>query len=85
MKAHMNNVRREAEQLDLLAWLIGSYAAHAYHEPKKYPTRPRYIRADTENNKMSDDEMKRFMQKLSTDQKDVKKNGSDAGRTGNKI
>jgi len=28
------------QRLDAVAWMAGSYAAHAYHEPKRYPKKP---------------------------------------------
>ncbi len=40
IEAHAANMRTANERLDLLAWMIGSYTAHAYHQPKKYPKRP---------------------------------------------
>ena len=35
------------EGRDTLAWMIGHYAAWAYHDPKKYPDKPHLITKGT--------------------------------------
>ncbi len=51
------------EQLDLLAWMIGRYAAKGYHEPNKYPRKPEII--DTKqpipSDEMDEDSMKTIL------------------------
>ena len=43
LKAHEKQQRTANERADLLAWMIGSYVAQGYHQPKKYPKKPRMI------------------------------------------
>jgi hypothetical protein len=43
LKAHAKAQREELERVDLTAWMIGSYVAQGYHQPKKYPKKPSMI------------------------------------------
>jgi hypothetical protein len=40
IEAYSANLQNKIEQMDTLAWMMGSYNAHAYHDPKKYPRKP---------------------------------------------
>ena len=40
IKAHEISQKRAIEDADVLAWLIGSYVAHGFHDPKHYPKKP---------------------------------------------
>lgn len=40
IEAYGVNLQNRMEQMDTLAWMIGSYSSHAYHDPKKYPRKP---------------------------------------------
>lgn len=41
--AFISRNNRTAKDMDFLAWMVGNYAAIAYHEPKKYPKKPSII------------------------------------------
>ena len=43
IKAHETAQKRAAEDADVLAWLIGSYVAHGFHDPKHYPKKPNVV------------------------------------------
>jgi hypothetical protein len=51
------------EQLDLLAWMIGRYAAKGYHEPGKYPRKPEIIdtKQSIPSDEMDEDSMKTIL------------------------
>jgi hypothetical protein len=43
IKAHEIAQKRAVEDADVLAWLIGSYVAHGFHDPKHYPKKPNVV------------------------------------------
>lgn len=48
--------QREAERMDMLAWLVGRYVLTAVHAPRRYPRRPDAVLKRPRA--MSDSEMK---------------------------
>lgn len=55
--------QREAERMDMLAWLVGRYVLTAVHAPRRYPRRPDAVLK--KSRAMSDSEMKRVFFALS--------------------
>ena len=43
IKAHETAQKRAVEDADVLAWLIGHYAAFGFHDPKHYPKKPNAV------------------------------------------
>ena len=43
IKAHETAQKRATEDADVLAWLIGHYAAFGFHDPKHYPKKPHVV------------------------------------------
>ena len=43
IKAHEIAQKRAIEDADVLAWLIGHYAAFGFHDPKHYPKKPNAV------------------------------------------
>lgn len=43
IKAHEIAQKRAVEDADVLAWLIGSYVAHGFHDPRHYPKKPNAV------------------------------------------
>ncbi len=43
IKAHEIAQKRAVEDADMLAWLIGHYAAFGFHDPKHYPKKPNAV------------------------------------------
>ena len=43
IKAHEIAKKRAVEDADVLAWLIGHYAAFGFHDPKHYPKKPNAV------------------------------------------
>ena len=43
IKAHEIAQKRAVEDADMLAWLIGHYAAFGFHDPKHYPKKPHAV------------------------------------------
>ena len=61
--AYGANIRRQAADLDRLAWLCGSYTGMAVNAPKRFPRKPRNAEKIMGGGKpkiMTDDEMKAF-------------------------
>lgn len=55
--------KNHAADMDRLSWLNGSYAATAFHAPKRYPNKPRNadrIMGPAPAKEMTDAEMKSF-------------------------
>jgi len=46
MTAFASQQRKLLERLDTLAWMIGSYKAQAYHQPRKYPNKPSMVKTE---------------------------------------
>jgi hypothetical protein len=46
IRAHERAIKRETEDADLLAWLIGHYAGFGFHDIKHYPNSPNVIKHD---------------------------------------
>jgi hypothetical protein len=42
----------------VLAWLIGSYVAHGFHDPKHYPKKPNAVAQIKPKGTMDDDDIK---------------------------
>jgi len=40
LRAHRVTANQRMEESDALAWMVGSYVAQGYHQPKKYPKHP---------------------------------------------
>ena len=55
--SHAFNVRKQAENADFLAWMIGHYTAIGLHNPKEYPQKPFMIRTQVQTPDMTPDEM----------------------------
>jgi hypothetical protein len=54
IKAH----ERAIEDVDVLAWLIGAYVAHGFHDPKHYPKKPNAVVQTKPKGTMDDDDIK---------------------------
>ena len=44
IKAYSEAQNRAMERIDALAWMVGSYTAQGYHQPKKYPKKPDMVK-----------------------------------------
>lgn len=44
LKAHETALKRKLEDMDALAWAVGQYAAQGFHQPKKYPEKPQFVK-----------------------------------------
>lgn len=44
LMAHTATLNSQLEGYDTLAWMIGSYVAQGYHQPKKYPKKPDMVK-----------------------------------------
>lgn len=56
--------KRDAADMDKLAWLNGNYAGTAFHAPKRYPNKPRNaekIMGPAPQKNMTDEQMKSAM------------------------
>lgn len=61
--AYGENAKRQAADIDRMAWLCGSYTGTAVNAPKRFPRKPRNaekILGKKEHKIMTDDEMKSF-------------------------
>lgn len=47
IKAYNAVLRREKENDDALAWMVGYYGMQGFHQPKKYPKNPSVIKHET--------------------------------------
>ena len=57
LRAHRVTANQRMEESDALAWMIGSYVAQGYHQPKKYPKKPDMVKIqDIKPGKDMDDE-----------------------------
>ena len=46
LKARERAYKRNLEDMDALAWMIGHYAAFGYHDPKHYPCKANIVAKD---------------------------------------
>lgn len=58
IKAHETAQKRAVEDADVLAWLIGHYAAFGFHDPKHYPKKPSAQAKPLPKGTMDDDDIK---------------------------
>ena len=60
LKARETACKRELENMDSLAWMIGHYASFGYHDPKNYPRKSNIVAKDVQIPKdaMDDEEIK---------------------------
>ena len=79
LNAFSKGIRRGFEGHDDLAWMIGSYVAHGFHDPKKYPKKPCMVKREIPL-KGNDDVKDALMMFADTHNKGVA-NGGHAGRT----
>lgn len=56
IKAHEENNQRRAEEMDVLAWMVGNYTAQGYYQPRKYPRKPGIIKREKKQETIDNDE-----------------------------
>lgn len=61
--------QQRAEEMDLLAWLTGYYAAVGIQTPKRFPRRPNAVAA--RRTEMSDEQMRRAFVNMAERRKDT--------------
>lgn len=63
MKAYQAQAERALESNDTLAWMIGSYVARGFHDPRKYPRKPVFA-TKKQTTTMTDSDMKNAMREF---------------------
>lgn len=58
IKAHETARKQAMLDADALAWMIGSYVAHGFHDPKHYPKKPNMVVQEKPKGTMDDDDIK---------------------------
>jgi hypothetical protein len=84
IKAFVEGQNRVLEGHDTLAWMIGSYVAQGYHNPKKYPKKPDMVKTKPRMTApMEDDDIKAILTTFAQVHNVIEegKNGGNAGRT----
>jgi len=71
------SIKRGLEGYDDLAFMVGSYVAHSFHDPKKYPKKPCMVKRDIRIVPEQDDVKGTLMAFVET-HNEVVKNGGNA-------
>lgn len=58
MKAYSARLEQDIGNYDALAWMIGNYAACAYHDPKHYPKKPNMVKERPRKGVQDEENMK---------------------------
>ena len=58
IKAHETAQKQAMLDADALAWMIGTYVAHGFHDPKHYPKKPNMVEKPLPKGTMDDDDIK---------------------------
>jgi hypothetical protein len=58
LMAHTATLNSQLEGYDTLAWMIGSYVAQGYHQPKKYPKKPDMVKVKQKTKPMDEESIR---------------------------